>query len=466
MGGDASGWQAADATLRGRAPLDLGYRSDLLQDVASGPIDDKLVVVRGPRRVGKSVLLKDTAATLCRRRDVDPRQVIYLPCDGTRALDLNRVQKIGRDLTQSIDPAPRVWLLDEVTGIKGWTETLKYLRDNTLLSGDTVVCTGSSWDPDAEAERDLFAGRAGTSAWDRDRLLLPMSFRDYLQAWGESLPLDPPAPVWDLQGDAALKVLSRLELFTEDLDLRWQAFLTSGGYPRAVAEYRRTGMVSDAFLHDLAAWLHRDIDPNAPDDSVPTLLEELQARSVSPMDLTDFANALGFARRETAELRVARLVRSFAAVECFQVDGHGRRIPRTQKKLYLVDPLLAWIPPRLRSGAANPDLTHLNEAAIGIGLARTINRLQPGRWRARDTVGYLRTTGLNEIDFAPVAVPSAHAPMLTTPLEAKWVAANWRQAAKTIEGRFGAGIMATRTVLDTTHPAWAVPAPMLSLLME
>jgi hypothetical protein len=67
MGGDASDWQAADATLRGRAPLDLGYCSDLLQDVASSPIDDKLVVVRGLRRVGKSVLLKDTAATLCRR---------------------------------------------------------------------------------------------------------------------------------------------------------------------------------------------------------------------------------------------------------------------------------------------------------------------------------------------------------------------------------------------------------------
>ena len=59
--------------LRGRAAYDLGYRSGLLDDVADGPVDDKLVVLRGARRIGKSVLLKDTAARFCGRGDVVPR---------------------------------------------------------------------------------------------------------------------------------------------------------------------------------------------------------------------------------------------------------------------------------------------------------------------------------------------------------------------------------------------------------
>jgi predicted AAA+ superfamily ATPase len=175
--------------LRARAAYDLGYRSRLLDDVAHEPVDDKLVVLRGARRVGKSVLLKDTAARLCEREDIDPRQLVYVPTDGMRGSDLGRVTKLGRELTRSVGDVRRVWLLDEVTGIRNWTQALKYLRDNTELGSDTVVCTGSSWDREAEVERDLFAGRAGRSTRRRSRILHPMSFRDVLLATGREIPL-------------------------------------------------------------------------------------------------------------------------------------------------------------------------------------------------------------------------------------------------------------------------------------
>src|ERR1700739_1189528 len=91
MGTDATAWTQSDRMLRDRAIYDLGYRSRLLDDVAAGPIDDKLIVLRGARRVGKSVLLKDTAARLCARQDFDPRQLIYVSADGMRASDFNRL---------------------------------------------------------------------------------------------------------------------------------------------------------------------------------------------------------------------------------------------------------------------------------------------------------------------------------------------------------------------------------------
>ena len=150
--------------LRDRARYDLGYRADVLGDVAAAPPDDKLIVLRGPRRVGKSVVLKDAVLALCARPDVDPRQVIYLPADGMRSKDLVRAIALGRALTRSVDqPATRlrVWLLDEVTSIDGWTATIKYLRDNTIFGEETVVCTGSSWSETCDVERDLLAGRAG-----------------------------------------------------------------------------------------------------------------------------------------------------------------------------------------------------------------------------------------------------------------------------------------------------------------
>jgi len=436
-----------------------------LQDVATDPVDDKLVLLRGPRRVGKSVLLKDTIAALCRRPDLDARQIIYLPCDGMKALDLNRVEKLGRDLTRSVGDVRRIWLLDEITGIPQWTETVKYLRDNTQFGGDTIICTGSSWDFDGAVEKNLFAGRAGSGSHQRDRLLLPMTFRDALTAWGEQIPSTSPSYIWDLQGVSAQKTLTDLEFTIYELDLRWQAFLTSGGYPRAVAEYHRDGMVSDAVIQDMAAWLHRDVDPDAPEDSIPTLVDEVQRRSTSPLELTNLTEAIGYSKRQAAELRVTRLVRSYAALDCFHVDSLGKRILRTQSKLYLVDPLFAWIPSRLRSGMATPDFTHLTEAAVGVALARAIDKLQPGRWQSRDTIGYSRTRSGNEIDFAPVSVPSGHSPMMTTPIEAKWVATGWREEAKTIESTYQRGVLATRDLLDTTYRAWAIPAPLLVLLL-
>jgi len=61
-GGDALAWVKSDQTLRARAAYDLGYRSGLLDDVADDPVDDKLVVLRGARRVGKLISVEARAA--------------------------------------------------------------------------------------------------------------------------------------------------------------------------------------------------------------------------------------------------------------------------------------------------------------------------------------------------------------------------------------------------------------------
>jgi hypothetical protein len=40
------------------------------------------------------------------------------------------------------------------------------------------------------------------------------------------------------------------------------------------------------------------------------------------------------------------------------------------------------------------------------------------------------------------------------------------QQARTIDAKFGRGILATKSVLDTTGGIWAVPAPLLALLLQ
>jgi len=111
-------------------------------------------------------------------------------------------------------------------------------------------------------------------------------------------------------------------------------------------------------------------------------------------------------------------------------------------------------------------MTRLTEMAIGVALARAIDDLGEGRWVTGDTIGYARTSGDREVDLGPITVPSANGPVATVPLESKWVEQGWKGEARTIDAKFGRGILATKSVLDTTGSTWAVPAPLLALLLQ
>jgi predicted AAA+ superfamily ATPase len=410
----------------------------------------------------------DLAEALCTRNDVDPRQVIHLPCDGFAARDLRRAFTLGRELTRFVDRharCPRVWLLDEVTGIAGWSATVKAARDGSDVGSDTVVLSGSRWLATEDVEGNLLAGRAGSGGGRRVRHVHPMSFRDFVRATRPALaPLGHAHPS-DLQSPPVEAMLQGVAFDVDDYDFAWQDYLRVGGFPRAVAEFYRKGAVSAAYVEDLQAWLRTDVDPEREADAIPLLLNELERRMSSPLNVRATAEAMHYSRNSFPP-RLQRLVSGFAAIWCPQRNEHGAAVTGAQAKLYLTDPLLAWIPSRLRAGLPEPDMTRLTEAAIGIALARAIDQLQARRWVNGDTIGYLRTASDGEIDLAPVPVSSAAGPQTTVPLESKWVDANWRSEARVIENKYQSGILATKSILDLDHPVWALPAPMLALLLQ
>jgi predicted AAA+ superfamily ATPase len=441
----------------------------VLDDIATVPPTDQLVVLSGPRRIGKSVTLLRTAVTLLGRDDVDPRQVILVACDGMTPQDLRRVLVLARAMTTSIDaaaentPARRVWLFDEIGTIAGWSAVLKYARDNTAFGDDTVVVTGSQWAPDEDIEGHLLAGRAG-SGTRRRRAMLPMSFREFVHATSPGLDTSERIHPADLQNSTTRQVFESFAMFVDDLDLAWQAYLTIGGFPRSVAEHAQLGGVTEAFLLDIEAWLHRDIDPAAGPESIPLLLDALQRRSSSPLAVTPTGEHLQYGKG-MLERRLARMTRSHALIACPQRDDEGLPVVRTQAKHYLTDPILAWLSSRRRSGLPEPDMTRLTEAVIGCTLARSIDQWDEGRWEHGDTIGYIRTSTGREIDFAPVPVRGAAGASMTVPIESKWVDSGWRGEARTITGKYGRGVVATKTTLDMTGPVWAIPAPLLALVL-
>lgn len=159
------------------------------------------------------------------------------------------------------------------------------------------------------------------------------------------------------------------------------------------------------------------------------------------------------------------MVSCFAAIWCPQINEHGGKVPNSQPKLYLLDPLIASLGSYVRAGLGRSDSTQLTENAMGIAMARAIDASEEGRWMSQDTIGYLRSGKGNEIDLSPVPVPTASGVEYTTPLESKWVSHGWRGESRSVDSKFGRGILATRNIIDTTTSVWALPAPLVALLL-
>lgn len=114
---------------------------------------------------------------------------------------------------------------------------------------------------------------------------------------------------------------------------------------------------------------------------------------------------------------------------------------------------------------ATPDATRTTEAALAVAMARAIDKLHPDRWIEQGAVGHLRTGSGNEIDLAPMPIAVGGTATASTPIESKWVSRNWKPEAKTLTGRLGRGIVATKDIIDIDGPIWAVPAPIVALLL-
>jgi hypothetical protein len=51
------------------------------------------------------------------------------------------------------------------------------------------------------------------------------------------------------------------------------------------------------------------------------------------------------------------------------------------------------------------------------------------------------------------------------PTEGKYVDSGWKREALTVRAAFGAGVLATRGLLDTSGDVWAVPAPFIAWML-
>lgn len=449
-------WERDDPDLRDAAAAPFVYEPTPLERLRP----PGLYVLRGPRRVGKSVELKRAiAATI--GKGANPRLISFCSCDGLSAQDVRRLVAVGQKDTSTLD-GERFWFLDEITAVPGWAVVVKELRDaDPVFRRSCVVLSGSSARDLREATKAL-AGRRGDIA-DSDRLLLPMDFRAFCNATSDfaQLPAEAVRPR-DLLSPAGAAAVAALAPFFSDLDHAWQLYMRIGGFPKAVSDFVGSADVGPGFLRALWDVIAGDAfqSTGMTEVEVATFLERLLVGLGSPLNASALARQVGLSDNHRVNDRIDALSFALMAWRCHQ-SRDGLPNLRAQEKVYFLDPLIARLPHLRDERRRDPEDSQLTEQQLGVLLLRAAGA-GPEALLEAGTVMYERTSSDAEIDFV--------GPDLETAFEGKYVDGPWRRAAQTIRARHERGVMVTRTVLDTSEMegsrrVWAVPAGIVGWLL-
>ncbi|MHB1538521.1 MAG: AAA family ATPase [Solirubrobacteraceae bacterium] len=451
---DAHRWESVDPDLREAAEAPFEYRPEALEGIELGG----LYTLSGPRRVGKSLELRRTIASLI-ASGVPARSIVHCSCDGFSLQDLRRLFRVGVSLTRQLD-GPRWWLIDEVSAVEhGWSAVMKDLRDGTALRQDCVVLTGSSSRELREARKNL-AGRRGPSGERSDRLLLPIPFRDFCGLIGglDDLPSLPSFEPDLIMGRDARAAMLELSYWGNQLVDAWELYLRVGGFPRAVKDFIESGDVTASFVRDL--WDVARGEAIRVTSLNDTQLLSLLARVVhglcSPLNASRVADDVGLGSHHAVSDRINDLIFAFLLWSCHRATEDGRPNTRAQRKVYPIDPVIARIPSALRESLAPPDVSRLSEQQIGLSLLRAVTADRADGFITADRVMFERTA-TSEIDFAGGAI--------RVPFESKYVERGWKAESRALASRHRHGVVATRNILDTDGPIWAVPAAILVWLL-
>lgn len=451
-------WASRDPDLSEVARAPLTYDSRCLSGLEPGD----LYILRGPRRVGKTVAVKQTIRRLI-EEGVRPARIVRVAVDGWEAKTLRTLVN-NATLPALKEGETRYWFMDEISAVAGdWAQQLKWLRDNDAqFRNDTVVLTGSNARALTEAAGTL-AGRRGRGG-NLDRILLPMGFRTFAtKVLRGEVPSGSSLPVGGLRTREARELYENTIPWLDPLVRAWEQYLLYGGFPRAVSALMDGEPVPTSFVDDLFDVVSADAFKTSrlPAVTEMALLERLWKSIASPANLTSIGEDISIGNNVVAR-HVEYLRDAFLLWECPQRDDNKwLPRPKAQKKLYAVDPLVARLPHLRNSARVDVDLTALAEMQIGMAIRRRVLTENPAA-NADDFLYYTRTPSRKEIDFVSFELG-------VVAIEGKYTDRGaWRSEAATVNASEWDGILVTKNVLDVSDldAAWAVPAGVLAYYLD
>lgn len=328
----------------------------------------RAVVLLGPRRIGKTILIRHLIAKLLEQTKVPPQRLAYVEMDHP----LLHGQTLEALVRQIEECAPggegvRYLFFDEIQSHKDWEKYLKALVDHRpdlriLVSGSAA----------AALKRKSTESGAGRFT---DFLLPPLTFSEYIDLRNE-----PPAISEEKTGLYVVDGIARLNRQFVD-------YVNFGGYPELAlssiiratpARFIKSDIVDKVLLRDLPQLYGiQDIQEL---NALFTLLAFNTGEEVSFEQLSQRSGA----SKQTIQKYIEYLEAAFLIKRVFRVDQDGKRYRRDRHfKVYLTNPAMYTG----LFGAKEPDdseFGHLVETALFAQRFHEDVRLNYARWGADD----------------------------------------------------------------------------------
>jgi len=191
----------------------------------------------GGRQVGKTTLLKQWMERLL-SKGIDPSAIAFLT--GELIDDHHTLLHILQTVLTVMPKNTLCYvLLDEVTYIKDWDKTIKFVADAGMLEDVILMLTGSDLVLMQEA-RMRFPGRRGKAAIVNFHLY-PLSFREYivLKHGHKNMPFT--------------------DQFLDLLSTEFNQYLLHGGYMTAINDVAKYNRIQEATLVTYSDWIRGDM---------------------------------------------------------------------------------------------------------------------------------------------------------------------------------------------------------------
>ena len=189
-------------------------RRDLFEVLHTSLKSPLITFLSGPRRVGKSVLLKQLINNLILQEKVQPTRILFFEFSPNQDKEL--IWEVYRYFKQNIlQSGESLYIFfDEVQVIPGFEITIKEIYDNLDQTQEKMFITGS---PSISYKRKMAESLAGRYLAYR---LFPLNFREYLRL-----------------SDSPIKIYSGNDNLTragnlEQLNMEFKRFLTWGRLPQ------------------------------------------------------------------------------------------------------------------------------------------------------------------------------------------------------------------------------------------
>lgn len=287
----------------------------------------RAVILMGPRRVGKTVMLQQFIDGII-NEGFDPKRILFASIDTPlySTMPLDRLLKLFEKQTGHDSNEKRIVVFDEIQYLKDWEAHLKVLTDK--FPNTKFIASGS-----AAAALKLKSQESGAGRFT-DFFLPPLTFAEFLNFTGNEKPL--------IEREPVRATLRYRTTDIETLNREFVNYLNFGGYPEAV--------LNPEIQKDTQRYLGRDIIDKVLLRDLPSLygihdIQELNRlfmtiayHSGHEISLDSLASSSGVAKN-TISRYLEYLEAAFLVVRVRRVDDSGRTFQRMTKfKVYLTNP--------------------------------------------------------------------------------------------------------------------------------